>query len=186
MMQVQQHSTTQYSIPYTRVLYLGQNNPPILLGFWGCPQLYAAEKSSHNFKMKLGNFGHCGRFVSKYHKMFCVGTLVFGTLVVNSIAMCSNIKSTWKSCSTLLIQLKEGKAICFSEFLLIFFTDLFRLTLISHCYFTRLNLLKMGPLQFCLSIFLGIHRNPKQKEFFDSCEGFLMAALTGHRHPGPF
>ena len=49
---------------------------------------------------------------------------------------------------------------------------------ISHCYFTRLNLTKMGHLQFCLSIFLGIHRNPKQKVFFNSCEGFLMAALT--------
>ena len=56
----------------------------------------------------------------------------------------------------------------------------------SHSYFTRLYLKKMGPLQFCLSIFLGIQRNPKQKDFFDSCEGFLMAALTGHGHPGPF
>ena len=43
----------------------------------------------------------------------------------------------------------------------------------SHCYFTRLNLKKMGPLQFCLPVFLGIHRNPKQKEFLNSCEGFL-------------
>ena len=32
---------------------------------------------------------------------------------------------------------------------------------LSHCYFTRLNLKKMGPLQFCLPVFLGIHRNPK-------------------------
>ena len=38
--------------------------------------------------------------------------------------------------------------------------------LVPHCYFTRLNLKKMGPIQFCLSIFLGIHRNPKQKDFF--------------------
>ena len=37
----------------------------------------------------------------------------------------------------------------------------FRLLTISHCYFTRLNLKKMGPLQFCLPVFLGIHRNPK-------------------------
>ena len=48
----------------------------------------------------------------------------------------------------------------------------------THCYFTRLNLDKMEPLQFCLSISLGILRNPKQKEFFNSYEGFLMAALT--------
>jgi hypothetical protein len=32
---------------------------------------------------------------------------------------------------------------------------------------------KLGPLQFCLPVFLGIHKNPKQKEIFDSCEGFL-------------
>ena len=32
---------------------------------------------------------------------------------------------------------------------------------------------KMGPLQFCLPVFLGIHRNPKQKEFFNLHEGFL-------------
>ena len=43
----------------------------------------------------------------------------------------------------------------------------------SHCYFTRLNLKKMGPLQFCLPVFLGIHRNHTQKELFDSWEGFL-------------
>ena len=44
----------------------------------------------------------------------------------------------------------------------------------THCYFTRLNLKKMGLLQFCLPIFLGFHRNPKQKEIFNSCEGFLI------------
>ena len=33
---------------------------------------------------------------------------------------------------------------------------------------------------------LEIHRNPKQKEFLKSCEGFLRAALPGHGHPGPF
>ena len=37
----------------------------------------------------------------------------------------------------------------------------------SHCYSIRSNLKKMGPLQFCLPVFLGIHRNPKQKEFFN-------------------
>ena len=31
----------------------------------------------------------------------------------------------------------------------------------------------MEPIQFCLPVFLGIHRNPKQKEFLNSCEGFL-------------
>ena len=41
-----------------------------------------------------------------------------------------------------------------------------------HCYFTRLNLKKMGPLQFCLPVFLGIHRNPKQKEFSNSLRDF--------------
>ena len=41
----------------------------------------------------------------------------------------------------------------------------------THCYFARLNLKKMGSLQFCLPVFLGIHRNPKQKEFFNSRKG---------------
>ena len=36
-----------------------------------------------------------------------------------------------------------------------------RLNTSAHCCFTRSNLLKMGPLQFCLPVFLGIHRNPK-------------------------
>ena len=35
----------------------------------------------------------------------------------------------------------------------------------SHCYSIRSNLKKMGPLQFCHPVFLGIHRNPKQKDF---------------------
>ena len=34
-----------------------------------------------------------------------------------------------------------------------------------HCYSIRSNLKKMGPFQFCLQVFLGIHRNPKQKQF---------------------
>ena len=55
----------------------------------------------------------------------------------------------------------------------------------THCYFTRLDLKKMGPLQICFSIFPGIHRNSKWKEFFYSCEGFLMATITGHGHPIP-
>ena len=56
----------------------------------------------------------------------------------------------------------------------------------THCYFTRLNLKKMGPPYFCTQILQGIHRNPKQKYFFNSRKGFLMAALTGHGHPSPF
>jgi hypothetical protein len=44
----------------------------------------------------------------------------------------------------------------------------------------------MGPFYFCLQVFLGINRHPKQKEFLNSCEGFLRAALTGHSHPSPF
>ena len=35
----------------------------------------------------------------------------------------------------------------------------------SHCYFISLNIKKMGLLQFCLPVLLGIHRNPKQKDF---------------------
>ena len=58
-------------------------------------------------------------------------------------------------------------------------------SLITHYHFTRLNPKKKGPLQFCLSALLGIHRHPMQKEFFRSTEGFLWAALTGHGHPGP-
>ena len=55
----------------------------------------------------------------------------------------------------------------------------------SHCYFTRLNLKKIGPLQFCLLALLGTHRNPKQKYFLKSCEGFLRAILTGQGHSVP-
>ena len=56
----------------------------------------------------------------------------------------------------------------------------------SYCYFTRLNVRKMGPFQFCLSVFLGINQHLKQKEFLNSWEGFLRAALTGHCHTSPF
>ena len=45
--------------------------------------------------------------------------------------------------------------------------------LFSHCYSIRSNLKKMGPLQFCLPVFLGIHRNPKQKDFFNLFEEFF-------------
>ena len=57
---------------------------------------------------------------------------------------------------------------------------------LTHRHVTRLNLKKKVPLQFCLSIFLGIQRNPKQKDFSNSCEEFLIASLTGHSHAGPF
>ena len=63
--------------------------------------------------------------------------------------------------------------------------DLSNIISSTHFYLTRLNLEKMGRLQFCLSIFIGMHRNPKQKEFFNSCEGFLMATLIWHSHTGP-
>ena len=33
--------------------------------------------------------------------------------------------------------------------------------------------MKMATLQFCLPVFLGIHRNPKQKSFLNSFEGFV-------------
>ena len=68
----------------------------------------------------------------------------------------------------------------------LFFEHLQPCTSEARQYTLLLNLKKMGPLQFCLSIFFGIHRNPKQKEFFNSCEGFLMADPTGHSPPSPF
>ena len=55
----------------------------------------------------------------------------------------------------------------------------------THCYFTRLNPERISPFQFCLPEMLGIHRNPKQKEFLKSTEGFLRAALTVAGHPSP-
>ena len=33
---------------------------------------------------------------------------------------------------------------------------------ISHCYSIKSNLKKMGPLKFCLPVFLEIYRNPKK------------------------
>ena len=44
----------------------------------------------------------------------------------------------------------------------------------SHCKFIRLNPKNKGPIQFCLPVLLGIHRNSKQKEFFRFSEGFLI------------
>ena len=35
--------------------------------------------------------------------------------------------------------------------------------LLSHCYFTRLNLKKMGPFKFYFPVFLGINRHPPKK-----------------------
>ena len=35
---------------------------------------------------------------------------------------------------------------------------------VSHCYFTRLNPIRISPLRFCLPKLLGIHRNPRQKD----------------------
>ena len=55
-----------------------------------------------------------------------------------------------------------------------------------HTVITRLNLKKMGSLQFCLPSLLGTHWHPKQKEFLKSCEGLLRAALTGHSHTSLF
>ena len=131
-------------------------------------------------RWKLGNFGHCGRFVSKYHKMFCVGTLVFGTLVVNSIAMCSNIKSTWKSCSTLLIQLKEGKAICFPEFLGILLPKLFWPTVRKNCSSDQEKLLKFEAEGRVFSIFeitRTIYSNGERSEQFSVTECFFNLCL---------
>ena len=36
----------------------------------------------------------------------------------------------------------------------------------------------MGPFQFCLPVFLGIHRNPKQKDFFNSSKGTSINDVT--------
>ena len=38
----------------------------------------------------------------------------------------------------------------------------FRYATVSHWFFTRLNVKKMGSLEFCLPALLGTHRNPKQ------------------------
>ena len=43
----------------------------------------------------------------------------------------------------------------------------------AHCYFTRLNLKKNGASPNRLLVFLGIHRNPKQREMFNSYEGLF-------------
>ena len=37
----------------------------------------------------------------------------------------------------------------------------------------------MDPLQFCLPVFLGIHRNPKQKDFFNSHLTKFLAWVKG-------
>ena len=53
---------------------------------------------------------------------------------------------------------------------------------VTHCYSVRSNLQKMGPLQFCLPVFLGIHRNPKQKDFLiparDFCDNPIYPLLS--------
>jgi hypothetical protein len=61
-----------------------------------------------------------------------------------------------------------------------------RKIMVTHCYFTRLNLRKMGPFYFYFPVFLGINGHPKQKVFLNSCEGFLRAPLTEQGHPSPF
>ena len=42
----------------------------------------------------------------------------------------------------------------------------------AHCYFTRLNLIKMGHFKFYFPVFLRINGHPKQKEFLNSCKWF--------------
>jgi hypothetical protein len=55
-------------------------------------------------------------------------------------------------------------------------------------FFYHIETLKRRPFLVLPSrpVFLGISRHPKQKEFFNSCEGLLRAGLTGHSHPSPF
>ena len=48
----------------------------------------------------------------------------------------------------------------------------------THCYSIRLNLKKMGPLQFCLQVCLGIHRNPKQKKNHARVKSAILAMLV--------
>ena len=43
----------------------------------------------------------------------------------------------------------------------------------THYLFTIMNTQKKGTFQFCFPGLLGIHRNPKWKEFLRSCESFL-------------
>ena len=79
----------------------------------------------------------------------------------------------------------------FSDFILNFWPKILILVpratflseIISHYHFTRLNLKKMGTLQFCHSALLGLHRNPKQKEFLKSSEGFLRTVLCNRAQP---
>ena len=46
--------------------------------------------------------------------------------------------------------------------------------------------LAVSTFQFCLPVFVDIHRHPRQKEFFKYYDAFLRAALTRHDHPSPF
>ena len=50
----------------------------------------------------------------------------------------------------------------------------------AHCCSIRSNLKKMGPLQICLPVFLGIHKNPKQKDFFYFARGIFEIILFIH------
>ena len=65
--------------------------------------------------------------------------------------------------------LSENDAMTLNQgnfFVIFFFKHFF-------CYFTRLNLKRISPLKFCLPALLGIDRNPRQKVFLKSSEGFL-------------
>ena len=65
-----------------------------------------------------------------------------------------------KSDAEKALSIKYWESKVFSES--VFITDFIN----SHCYSIRSNLKKMGPLQFCLPVCLGIHRDPKTKRIF--------------------
>ena len=48
----------------------------------------------------------------------------------------------------------------------------------AHCYFSRLNLKKMGLSSFIFQSFQILIRTQCKKELFNSCEGLLMAVIN--------
>jgi hypothetical protein len=70
---------------------------------------------------------------------------------------------------TLLLEKAVNKYFCLSYCL--FLSACF--SAVTHCYFTRLKPKRDDPFKFCLPALLGIHTNPKQKEYLKSSEGFL-------------
>ena len=85
----------------------------------------------------------------------------------------------FKSFSYITLYMYYRTTGCYYDFLLKLGHTLFIFVYVSsaldstHCYSTRSNVKQMGPLRFCLPVCIGIHRNLKQKDYFNLCEGFL-------------